>query len=164
MLISEEVCAVKLKQFYENQRNIKSVIKNHNANLLSNYTIPVPTCSCSCLHKSECLLNNECLSESVLYIAVISKTSSQINKYYDYETCEKTFKEWCNNHIAIFLNLCKQKRDLCLTEKLTIPKIDPSSQLNTRDEFISKCRNMNTFTLKASKSVHGNHVAIVRIL
>ena len=164
MLISEEVCAVKLKQFYENQPNIKSVIQNHNVNLLSNYTISVATRSCSCLQKSECLLNNECLSESVLYIAVVSQTPSQINKYYDYETCEKTFKEWCNNHIAIFLNLCKQKRDLCLTEKLTIPKIDPSSQLNTRDEFISKCRNMNTFTLKASKSVHGNHVARVRIL
>ena len=164
MLISEEVCSVKLKQFYENQPNIKSVIQNHNVNLLSNYTISVATRSCSCLQKSECLLNNECLSESVLYIAVVSQTPSQINKYYDYETCEKTFKEWCNNHIAIFLNLCKQKRDLCLTEKLTIPKIDPSSQLNTRDEFISKCRNMNTFTLKASKSVHGNHVAIVRIL
>ena len=164
MLISEEVCAVKLKQFYENQPNIKSVIQNHNVNLLSNYTISVATRSCSCLQISECLLNNECLSESVLYIAVVSQTPSQINKYYDYETCEKTFKEWCNNHIAIFLNLCKQKRDLCLTEKLTIPKIDPSSQLNTRDEFISKCRNMNTFTLKASKSVHGNHVAIVRIL
>ena len=43
------------------------------------------------------------------------------------------------------------KCDLCLTEKLTIAKADPSSLLNTRDEFISKCRHMNKFTLKCFK-------------
>ena len=44
-----------------------------------------------------------------------------------------------------------RKCDLCLTEKLTIAKADPSSLLNTRDEFISKCRHMNKFTLKCFK-------------
>ena len=44
-----------------------------------------------------------------------------------------------------------RKCDLCLTEKLPIAKADPSSLLNPRDEFISKCRNMNKFTLKYFK-------------
>ena len=38
-----------------------------------------------------------------------------------------------------------RKRDLCLTEKLTIIKADPESLLNTRDESISKCRHMTKF-------------------
>ena len=41
-----------------------------------------------------------------------------------------------------------KKCDLCLTEKLTIMKADPGSLLNTRDEFVSKCRQMNKFTLR----------------
>ena len=54
-------------------------------------------------------------------------------------------------HIASrprFYNGCTRKCDLCLTEQLTIAKADPFSLLNTRDEFISKCRHMNKFTLK----------------
>ena len=44
-----------------------------------------------------------------------------------------------------------RKCDLCLTEKLTIMKADPESLLNTRDEFVSKCRHMNKFTLRFFK-------------
>ena len=44
-----------------------------------------------------------------------------------------------------------RKCDLCLTEKLTIMKADPESLLNTRDEFVSKCRHKNKFTLRFFK-------------
>ena len=44
-----------------------------------------------------------------------------------------------------------RKCDLCLTEKLTIMKADLKSLLNMRDEFVSKCRHMNKFTLRFSK-------------
>ena len=44
-----------------------------------------------------------------------------------------------------------RKCDLCLTEKLAIMKADPESLLNTRDEFVSKCRHMNKFTLRFFK-------------
>ena len=44
-----------------------------------------------------------------------------------------------------------RKCDLCLTEKLTIMKADPESLLNTRDDFVSKCRHMNKFPLRFSK-------------
>ena len=43
------------------------------------------------------------------------------------------------------------KFDLCLTEKPAIMKADPESLLNTRDEFVSKCRHMNKFTLRFFK-------------
>ena len=122
----------------------------------------------------------------VMSIKTFTNTFTK-NKYY-YGTCEKTFKERYNNHIATFRNKskqkstelskhicelkgnslqhqiswdiasrarpyndCRRKCDLCLRQKLMIAKADPSSLLNTRDEFISKCRHMNKFTLKYFK-------------
>ena len=55
---------------------MKSVIQNYNANLLSKQTTPVAACSCSCHQKLECQLNNECLSESLVYKAAVSQTPS----------------------------------------------------------------------------------------
>ena len=71
---------------------MKSANQNHYGNLLSNNTTPIAARSCSCRQKSECLLNNECLSESLVYKVSCSQTPSQINKCY-YGTCEETFKE-----------------------------------------------------------------------
>ena len=61
--------------------NMKSVIQNDNANLLSKQTTSAAARSCSCHQKSECRLNNECLSESLVSKAAASQTPSQINKY-----------------------------------------------------------------------------------
>ena len=51
--------------------NMKSVIQNHNANLLSNHTTPVAASSCSCRQKLECPFNIDCLSESLVYKAAV---------------------------------------------------------------------------------------------
>ena len=75
--------------------NMKSVIQNHNTNLQSKQTTPVAASSCSCRQKSECPLNNECLSENFVCKAAFSQTPLQINKYY-YGTCEKTLKAASN--------------------------------------------------------------------
>ena len=87
---------------------IKSFIQNHTTNLLSNHTTPVVARSCRCRQKSECPLNNECLSQSLVYKAAVSQTPSQINKLY-YETCEKTFKERYNNHTLHLGIIAKRK-------------------------------------------------------
>ena len=71
--------------------NMKSIIQNHNTNLISKHTIVVAARSCSCRQKSECQLNNKCLSKSLVYKEAGSLTRSQVNKYY-YGTCGKTFK------------------------------------------------------------------------
>ena len=82
--------------------NIKSVIQNCNLNLLSKYTTPVAVCSCSYHKNSECLLDNECLSEGFILKTAASQIPSQISKYDD-GTCAKTFKEQYNNHTIIIL-------------------------------------------------------------
>ena len=77
--------------------NIKNAIQNYNPNLLSKHITPAAVCSCSCHKKSECLLDNECLSESLILKAATSQTSSQISKY-NYGMCAKTFKEQYKYH------------------------------------------------------------------
>ena len=44
-----------------------------------------------------------------------------------------------------------RQRDLWLIKKLAIMKVDPESLINTRDEFVPKCRHMNKFTLRFFK-------------
>ena len=44
-----------------------------------------------------------------------------------------------------------RQSDLWLTKKLAIMKVDPESLINTRDEFVPKCRRMNKFTLRFFK-------------
>ena len=90
-----------VKISYSCMPNLKSTIQNHNANLLSKNSTPVAASSCSCRQKSECPLNNKCLSESLVYKAAVSQTPSQINKYY-YGTCEKLSK---NGTTIILLHL-----------------------------------------------------------
>ena len=81
--------------------NVKSVIQNHNTNLLSNHTTTVAAHLCNCHQKLECLLHNKCLSESLVYKATVSQTPSEINKYY-YGTCDNTFNKQYNNHTSTF--------------------------------------------------------------
>ena len=88
--------------------NMESVIQNYSPNLLSKYTTPVAIHSCSCRRKSECLIDNECLSGNFILKAAASQTSSQIIKY-DYGTCAKTFKEQYNNHTTTFTKNTEQK-------------------------------------------------------
>ena len=61
--------------------------------------------TCSCWQKSDCPLNQNCLSECLVYNAVVN-TSTTKNYY---RTCEKSFKERCNNHTSSFKNKSRQK-------------------------------------------------------
>ena len=87
---------------------MKSVIQNHNANLPSKHNNPVTARSCSCRQKSECPLNNKCLSQSLVYKAEVSQTSSQITNTI-MELMKNTFEERYNNYTATFRNRSKQK-------------------------------------------------------
>ena len=148
------------------------LIQNHNANLPST----APARWCSCHQKSECPINNECLSESVIYKAAVLQSPSEISEYYC-GNWEKTFKERYNHYTATFRSKSQQKStelsehiselkwsiikyqiswDLASRPRhyngcwwkceLTIAKVDLSSLLNCRDEFISKSRCLNNFT------------------
>ena len=129
--------------------------------------------TCSCRQKSDCPLNQNCLSECLVYNAVVN-TSTTKNYY---RTCEKNFKERYNNHASSFRNIWELKEngenytigwliavksyscicetricDLCLCEKFVITRANSASLLNEHDELVSKYRHMNKFTLKCFKN------------
>ena len=79
-----------------------SVIRSHKTSLLKDST-PTDIKECSCYQKPECLLTKKCLSGYLVYNASVDRLDTDETKHY-YGTCEKNFKECCNNHTASFRN------------------------------------------------------------
>ena len=84
--------------------SMKNVIQKHNSKIMDD---PKPTNNktCSCLQKSDCSLNQNCLSECLVYNAVVNTSTTK--NYFG--TCEKSFKERYNNHTSSFKNRSRQK-------------------------------------------------------
>ena len=61
--------------------------------------------TCSCWQKLDSTLNQNCLSEYLIYNAVVNTSTTK--KYHG--TCEKSFKERYNNHTSLFRNKSRQK-------------------------------------------------------
>ena len=66
---------------------------------------PTNNKTCSCWQKSDCLLNQNCLCECLVYNAVENRSTTK--NYYG--TCEKSFKERYNNHTSSFRDESRQK-------------------------------------------------------
>ena len=66
---------------------------------------PTNNKTCSCRQKSDCPLNQNFLSEFLVYNAVVN-TSETLNCY---GTCEKSFKERYNKHTLPLKNKSRQK-------------------------------------------------------
>ena len=67
--------------------------------------------TCSCRQKSDSLLNQNCLSEYLVYNVVVNTYT--MKKYYG--TCEKSCKERYTNHRSSFRNKHVRKVQNCLT-------------------------------------------------
>ena len=84
--------------------SMKNVIQKHNSKIMED-PIPTNNKTCSCRQKSDCPLNQNCLSECLVYNTDVN-TSTTKNYY---RTCEKSFKERYNNHTSSFRNKSRQK-------------------------------------------------------
>ena len=93
-----------VKLSYSCMPSMKNVIQKHNSKIMED---PKPTNNkaCSCRQKSDCPLNENCLSECLVYNAVVNTSTTKIY----YGTCEKSFKERYNNHTSSFRNKSRQK-------------------------------------------------------
>ena len=136
---------------------------------------PTNNKTCSCWQKSDCLLNQNCLCECLVYNAVVNRSTTK--NYYG--TCEKSFKERYNNHTSSFRYESRQKSTELWWESLSrlvncyqstsihllnekiwfmfvwnikIARANSASLLNKPGELVSKCRHMNKFTLKCFKN------------
>ena len=80
------------------------IFQKHNSKIMED---PKPTNNkiCSCQQKSDCPLTQYCLSECLVYNAVVNTSTTK--NYYG--ICEKSFKERYNNHTSSFRNKSRQK-------------------------------------------------------
>ena len=99
---------------YSCMPNIKSAINSHNRKILHS---PVNNQSrtCNCINKTDCPLQEKCLSENTLYQADISSENFQTKIYYDIS--ETKFKTRYSNHKKSF-NHEKHKNDTQLLNEL----------------------------------------------
>ena len=93
-----------VKLSYSCMPSNKNVIRKHNSKIMED---PKPTNNktCSCQWKSDCPLNQSCLSEYLVYNAVVNRSTT---KNY-YRTCKNNFKERYNNPTSSFKNKLWQK-------------------------------------------------------
>ena len=85
--------------------SMKNVIQKHNSKILQD---PKSTNNKtgSCQQKSGCPLNQNCLSECLIYNAVVNTSTTK--NYHG--TCEKSFNERYNNHTSSFRNKSRENR------------------------------------------------------
>ena len=103
-----------IKVSYSCMPNIKSAINSHSRKILHS---PVTNKSrtCNCINKTDCPLQEKCLSENTLYQADISSENSQTKIYYGIS--ETKFKTRYSNYKKSF-NHEKHKNDTQLPNEL----------------------------------------------
>ena len=116
-----------LKLSYFCMPNLKSLLSNHNPNILKDQ--PQSTAkNCNCLKKEDCSMNGLYLTESLLYYATITTGKENYTKLYK-RICETTFKKRYGNHKKSF-NVPTYKNDTKLSTQYSGLK---TKQLNPKE-------------------------------
>ena len=89
-----------MKISFNYTRNMKSIISNHNKQILAPKNKQV---GCNCRIKSSCSLDNKCLTQQLIYQADVTNNLDDDCKYY-LGVAETTFKERYSNHKSSFNN------------------------------------------------------------
>ena len=89
--------------------NMKNIISSHNKNIRNSYK-EINGKTCNCRNKSNCPLDNKCLTNKIVYKAEV-ETNNGINelstKFY-FGISETEFTSSCNNHAMSFRNLTRE--------------------------------------------------------
>jgi hypothetical protein len=94
-----------MKLSYSCAPNMDKILSSHNKKLLDVQKVNQPEpkkCSCPGLDKSKCPLNNECLTQELVYQADVSSDDGAIKHYIG--LTENTFKERYYGHTKSFRN------------------------------------------------------------
>ena len=129
-----------IKLSYSCMPNMKSIINNHNKKILQKDVSNNDICSknntkkCNCRNKVNCPLNNECLTEAIVYKATVN-TDQETATYIG--SCESSFKTRYYNHTKSFNNENYKKETTLSTYIWDLTEND--QQYNLKWEIIAKC-------------------------
>ena len=141
------------------------------------YLLTTKNRTCNCINKTDCSLQEKCLSQNTLYQAGISSENFQTKARYS-EHKKSFYHEKYKNGTQLSNELWKIKASkgepvlvwkmlrqyqpydvnikrclLYLNQKLQIAIYRENIMLNKRTETISKCRNRNKYTLESYDSM-----------
>ena len=142
--------------------NIKSIINAHNRKIL----YPSPTIgrrTCNCINISQCPLQQNCLSNNILYKAIITPVRENLETKVYYGIWETTFKLRYANHKKPFnhreilgrhhaYNKSSKRCSLCLNEILKIALRRNNNMLNRRTKILNKYRHKSKYALTSCDS------------
>ena len=135
-----------IKISYSSMKNMKNLIKQHNARVLKNQEHSEKICNCRV--KDNCPLNGKCLHKCIVYQTNVI-TNSECKEYFG--AAEGEFKLHYNNHTMSF----RYKKHVNDTE---LSKYDQKKLLNKRAGLVSICTHRNKFLLSSIKyeMLHNN--------
>ena len=135
-----------VKLSYSCMPNTKSIINNHNKNVLQENNNQNKTCNC--IKKESCPLGNQCLTPNIVYQGTISSNEPNTSPKIYIGLCEESFKKRYANHKKSF-NHSRYENDTELSKeywKLKERKINPVITL----EIKTKCDPFNPTSGKCS--------------
>ena len=150
------------KTSYSCLPNIKSIINAHNRKII----YPSPTIgrrTCNCINISQCPLQQNCLSNNILYKAIITPVRENLETKVYYGIWETTFKLRYANHKKPFnhretlgrhhaYNKSSKRCSLCLNEILKIALRRNNNMLNRRTKILNKYRHKSKYALTSCDS------------
>ena len=127
-------CTVKVS--YCTMRNMKAIIKSHNAKVLAPPPPESPKmCSCPKAKKADCPLEGLCLTKNVVYKATVTSEGSP-DMYY-YGVAATTFKERYNGHKSDF-RLAHARKKTALAKHIWRLK-DSNKEYSVKWSIYRKC-------------------------
>ena len=111
-------------------KNIDQIIKNHNRKILNKTDNKNNTRNCNCRVPNQCPVNNECLTENVVYQATLPSGVNYIGM------TSNTFKTRYNNHKQSFKSEYK-KNTTTLAQYIWNNKLTPSPHIEWK--ILKRC-------------------------
>ena len=148
-----------LKLSYSCMPNMHNLISTHNKSVIAKHTQPETNNAkeCNCRHKDSCPLSGKCLTESVVYQAIVKREDTGDEKSYVGHT-EGSFKTRYNNHTNSFRN-AKHRHATALSKHIWQLKelnVDYSLKWN----IIKKCRSYSNITKRCNLCLHEKFIII----
>lgn len=130
-----------IKLSYSCMPNMKSIINAHNATIMNTSPNDSNQPKCNCINKNKCPMHNNCLQNSILYEANISKHEDPNYQRKYLGICETTFKLRYANHKKSF-NHQKYQHNTCLSTEYWKIKNENQTPIITW-KSLKKCSSYN---------------------
>ena len=138
-----------VKVSYSCMENMGLIIKKHNKKVLSNNNNHDNNESlCNCRSKEQCLLNNNCLSSSIIYNAQITTTDNKTTPRNYIGLTKGTFKQRFNQHKITFQHR-KYTNNTELSKYIWQPE-DDSINFNIKWSIIARAWPYNNTTKRCN--------------